>query len=122
MKTSFLKTTIILFMAAAIVSCHKKDIPSSNLTFVGTWDSVGGENIEQIVINQDGTGSYNSIGIIQKEIKGYVKFDGDNFKISAFGIKKGFITYERPKKIITSQSPYTYHYEANFNEVKFIRE
>ena len=111
-----------LLVLLTFVSC-KKDISSNNFNYIGTWNWSDGALSEQIIIHQDGTGAYTSVGLgFKKDISGYVKFDGDNFKVTAFGIKKGFITYTRPTKVVTSQVPLAYFYMANFNEKTFIRE
>lgn len=116
------QSLLAIIVLLTFASC-KKDISSNNYNFIGTWNWNDGALSEQIIINQDGTGSYKSVGLgFKKDITGYVKFDGDNFKVSAFGIKKGFITYTRPTKVTLSVNPPAHYYMANFNEKIFIRE
>lgn len=116
------KTIIVLCLLFFAVAC-KKDVPSHNLNYIGTWlHNLGGE-YEEIIIYADGRANYDyagSDGTLQ--ISGKIFFDGDNFRIKKGRNKKGFITYVRPTKNVVSQNPYKFYYSAVFNEKLFIRQ
>jgi hypothetical protein len=101
----------------ALSSC-KKDIPSDKLGYIGNWECTSCSFDETKILNikNDGTGKYESVEPGRSlSISGYVKFDGNDFRIGGAIIKKKFKTNQYPSKIVLSLNPYKVKWVATFN-------
>ena len=114
-----IKAQIVLCVLCllALSSC-KKDIPSDKLGYIGNWEctSCSFDEIKILNIKNDGTGKYESVEPGRSlSISGYVKFDGNDFRIGGAIIKKKFKTNQYPSKIVLSLVPYKVKWVATFN-------
>ncbi len=103
--------------ALAFYSC-KKDIPSDKLGYIGNWECTSCSFDETKVLNikNDGIGKYESVELGRSfSISGYVKFDGNDFRIGGAVIKKKLKTNQYPSKIVLSLNPYKVKWVATFN-------
>ena len=108
---------ILVFFCLASVSC-KKDIPSDKTNYIGTWECIScdADETKSIVINNNGTGKYESLKPgSTMQMGGNVKFDGNDFRIGGAVIKKKFTTNVYPKKEVITLKPYAYKWLATFN-------
>jgi hypothetical protein len=119
------KTQIVLCVLCilAFSSC-KKDIPSDKLGYIGDWQctSCSFDEIKILNIKNDGTGKYESVEPGRSlSIGGYVKFDGNDFRIGGAIIKKKFKTNQYPTKLVLSLNPYKGKWVATFNRYDYTK-
>jgi hypothetical protein len=121
MKTLYfgclIATTCLLFL-----SCKKGEVPDTNAKYIGVWKNTSDTtNVYRIVINADGRASYNEQSAASnKNITGYVFFDGYNFKIGTKNfVGEKFKTNSLPQHVTISVDPYKYYTIATFNGINF---
>jgi hypothetical protein len=90
--TRNLQKVILLIIITFTISCKKTEIPATYVEYVGTWIS----NNAELVINQNGTGSYNNI-LELMQVNGRLEF-----KQSEIIIRTGFFK----KKLKINKPPY----------------
>ncbi len=124
-----LTTILILILLNLMGSCQKGEIPGNNEKYIGTWRDINNSQTDTriLVINPDAKAEFNentTNGIAYKSssVKGYIYFEGYDFRIGSKRIGKKFKTTVPPKRVTITLSPYKYYYIANFNGVDYKKD
>lgn len=123
--------TLVMFLIGFLTSCQKGEVPGNNQKYIGVWKNVKDPKNPDtyiLTIHEDGKAEYSEnttdgIKYSTVNIKGYIYFDGPNFKIGTKRINKKFKTNVSPSRVTTSVKPvYTYYYIGTFNNIEYKKE
>ena len=124
-----INSILILIVVCFISSCQKGEIPSNNEKYIGTWRDVNNNQTDTriLIINPDAKAAFSensTSGISYKSssVKGYIYFEGYDFRIGSKHIGKKFKANQPPKRITVTVTPYKYYYIATFNGVDYKKD
>ncbi len=119
----------VFFVIFFITNCQKGEIPNNNEKYIGTWRDINNTRTDTriLIINPDAKAEFSensTSGISYKSssIKGYIYFEGYDFRIGSKHIGKKFKANQPPKRVTITINPYKYYYIATFNGVGYKKD
>jgi hypothetical protein len=125
MKKHILFIAVTAVIGLAMTGCGKEPLQSDKLSYVGIWTpkEENPDHTIEVMIKEDGTGSYaESKPGFSKTASGNVYFKSARVFTIGGRILKLKVHVDRfPYRVVESEKPYKYHYEATFNGVEVKR-